>query len=72
MTRTILAVIIFSLSVLSPSAGLAIGSTQQAQSQPEAAETPELLEARRLSRQVVALAAEKKYDEAIPLAKRVL
>src|SRR6185503_10862708 len=38
----------------------------------EAAEAPELQEARQLSQRVVALAADKKYDEALPLAKRVL
>ena len=72
MTRTILALIIVSLSILNASAGLAQRSIQQAQSQSEAAEAPELVEARQLSQRVVVLAAEKKYDEALPLAKRAL
>ena len=65
---TILAVIIVSLSVLNPSGGFA----QQAQNRPEPPEAPELAEARQLSQRVVALAAEKKYDEAIPLARRAV
>ena len=72
MTRTILAVLALSLSVINVSAGVAKPSVQQAQGQPAAGEAPELLEARQLSQRVVALVADKKYDEAMPLARRAL
>ena len=72
MTRTSLAVLALSLSVINVPGGAAKTLVQQAQGQPAAGEAPELLEARQLSQQVVALVSEKKYDEALPLARRAL
>ncbi|HLF84355.1 MAG TPA: TonB family protein [Blastocatellia bacterium] len=72
MTQTILVVITAGLFLCSAAAGVKKLSTPQTEKQKEAVESPELLEANRLSAEVVKLHAEKKYDEAIPLAKRAL